>query len=172
MNHDGEAKLERLLPYYGRIVTFFTALGFSREEARDLTQDVFLRVCKSVDEYRGDAAWAYLERTARNLARNAIRDRHAKKRDAIMESDDVLTGLSDERITPPDGELERREAADWLHRAVDRLDDNQRPPMRLYLAGLSYEEIASSLGLTVSAVKSRLNLARKRLKEMLEGDER
>lgn len=172
MNHDGEAKLERLLRYYGRVVTYFVAFGFSRDEARDLTQDLFLRVCRSVDDYRGDAAWAYLQQAARRVAINAIRDRHAQKRDAITESDDALTGMSDDRITPADRALEEREASDWLHSAVDRLDDNQRPPMRLYLAGLSYDEIAGSLGLTISAVKSRLNQARKRLQEMLKGDER
>jgi len=152
-------------------VTFFTAFGFSREDARDLTQDVFLRVCRSVDEYRGDAAWAYLQQAARRVAINAIRDRRALKRNAVVESDDALAGMPDDRTTSPDRAVEEREASEWLHRAVDRLDDNQRPPMRLYLAGLSYEEIANSLGLTVSAVKSRLNQARKRLQEMLREDE-
>jgi RNA polymerase sigma-70 factor (ECF subfamily) len=170
MDDRGEAKIDRLLPYYGRIVTYFTAVGFPLDDARDLTQDVFVRVCKSVDEYRGDAVWSYLEQTARRLASNAIRDRHAKKRHAIMESDDALTNMSDDRVTPADRALQKREASEWLHRSVERLDDNQRPPMRLYLSGLSYEEICSSLGLTISAVKSRLNQARKRLQEMLEED--
>jgi RNA polymerase sigma-70 factor (ECF subfamily) len=171
MDDEGGAKIDRLLPYYRRLVTFFTALGFSLDDARDLTQDVFVRVCKSVDDYRGDAAWGYLQQTARRVAFNAIRDRHTQKRHAIMETDDALTSMSDDRITPADRALQEREASEWLHRAVDRLDRNQGPPMRLYLSGLSYEEIAGSLRLTVSAVKSRLNQARKRLQEMLEKDQ-
>src|ERR1044072_6716703 len=105
MDDQGEAKIERLLPYYGRIVTLFTALGFSLEDARDLTQDGFVRVCKSVDEYRGDRACRYLQNTTRRLAINACRDRHTQKRHAIMETDDALTGMSDDRVTPADRAL-------------------------------------------------------------------
>jgi len=53
---------------------------------------------------------------------------------------------------------------------VDRLDPNHAPCMRLSLAGFSSEEIGHDLDISVSAVKSRLSVARKRLREILEED--
>jgi len=170
MNGEADEQFEQFLLYYKRVRTLFHALGFSREDARDLTQDTFLRVYEHRKDYRGDAIWGYLQKIARNIAKNAIRDRHALKRSAIMESEEKLKDVSDPRIQPADKTVQRQQASDWLHRAVDRLDLNQRACMRLYLEDFSYVEIAQSLGLTESAVKSRLNLARKRLQEMVGDD--
>jgi RNA polymerase sigma factor (sigma-70 family) len=169
MDDEGDDKFQQLLPYYGRVVTFFRALGFPREDARDLTQDTFLRVSQYVHEYRGEARWSYLQTIARHVATNHLRDAHAQKRTGVMESEDALAGVADEKVQPADKAMEAREASDWLHRAVDRLDANQRSCMRLLLAGLSYGEISRALALSDSAVKSRLNQARKRL-QMMVGD--
>ncbi|HXA18709.1 MAG TPA: sigma-70 family RNA polymerase sigma factor [Thermoanaerobaculia bacterium] len=170
MNGDADEQFERFVRYYKRVLTLFHALGFSREDARDLTQDTFLRVYQHMKDYRGDAIWGYLQITAKRVAMNHIRDIHTIKRTAIMESEEKLKDVSDTRIQPADKTAEARQASDWLHRAVDRLDLNQRACMRLYLKDFSYVEIAQGLGLTESAVKSRLNLARKRLQEMVGDD--
>ncbi len=168
MPDDDDRKFEELWRYRPRVRKFFSTLPLSRETVDDLTQEVFLRVYQHMDAYRGEAKSGYVEMIARNVARNHFRDAHARKRNAIMESDEKLAGMSDDR-TPMDDVLKNKDASERLHRAVDRLDMKQRPCMRLYLAGLSNDEIAESLGLTVSAVKTRLNVARNELKKMLVG---
>jgi RNA polymerase sigma-70 factor (ECF subfamily) len=167
MSDEGDRKFEKFWPYYKRVVSCFTNLGYSREEARDLTQEVFLRVYQRVDRYRDEGPLSYLLTTARNIAKNDIRDRHTRKRKTILESEEKLAGMSDDRIRDMEEVVQSGELGDRLRRAVERLEPGHRACVRLYLADLSYEEIAQSLGLSVSAVKSRLNLARKELRELM-----
>lgn len=166
----GGGRFDELLPYYNAVVSFIMRQGFSREDARDLAQEVFIRVYRNMDAWRADSKWGYLQTTARRLAYNAIRDGYAQKRAMILEPEEKLVGLADERIKPADAELESRQASERLHRAVDRLDPSQAQCVRLSLAGFSYDEIAHSLEISESAVKSRLSVARKRLREILEED--
>jgi RNA polymerase sigma-70 factor (ECF subfamily) len=167
---NGDDKFERLMPYYRRVFTYMRARGFSPEDARDLTQDVFLRVYQHMDDYREDARWAYLQSTARHVAFNAIRDKHAGKREGIHVSEETLGTMPDDRVEAADNRLIRGELLDRLYGAVERLDSRQRPCVRLYLEGMSYDEISASLAIGVPTVKSRLNQARKQLREMLKED--
>jgi RNA polymerase sigma factor (sigma-70 family) len=123
-----------------------------------------------VDSYRDEGPLSYLLTAARNIAINEIRDRHAKKRAAVLEPEEKLAGVSDDRIRHMEDVVQSDELAEQLRRAVQRLSPGLRACVQLYLADLSYEEIASSLALSVSAVKSRLHSCRKELRElMLEG---
>ena len=167
MSVEGDRKFEKFWPYYGRVVRFFTDFGYSREEARDLTQEVFLRVYERVDTYRDEGPLSYLLTTARHVAFNDIRDKHAKKRDAKLEPEEKLAGLADVSVRNMEDVMQKGELSDRLRRAVDRLPPASRACVRLYLADRSYEEIAQGLGLSVSAVKSRLNLARKELRTLM-----
>jgi len=167
MSVEGDRKFEKFWPYYKRVVRFFTDFGYPREEARDLTQEVFLRVYKHVDRYRDEGPLSYLLQAAKNVAANDIRDRHAKKRNAVREPEEKLAGMADERVQPMDDVINDEELSERLHRAVNLLQLSHQACVRLYLADLSYDEIAQSLGLSVSAVKSRLNLARKELRKLM-----
>jgi len=167
MSVEGDRKFGKFWPYYGRVVKFFTDFGYSREEARDLTQEVFLRVYQRVDTYRDEGPLSYLLTAARNLAVNKLRDDHAQKRNAVLEPEEKLAGMPDERVRNMVDVMHGGELSERLHRAVERLRPGYGACVRLYLADLSYEEIARSLGLSVSAVKSRLNLARKELQTLM-----
>ena len=50
-----------LYKYYDRVVAYLMAFGFSRDDARDLAQDVFVRVIESMSTFRGEAKWTFLE---------------------------------------------------------------------------------------------------------------
>src|SRR5258708_38591626 len=126
MPDDDDRKFEELWRYRPRVRKFFSTLGFSRETVDDLTQEVFLRVYQHMDAYRGEARSSYVVTIARNVAKNHFRDTRAQKRNAIMESDEKLAGMSDD-ATPVDSVLKNKEASDRLHRALDRLYINQRP---------------------------------------------
>lgn len=166
-NEDDDDIIKRLYRYKPAVTTYFKRFGFNPDEASDLTQTVFVRVCQSVKTYRGEATLAYLERIAKNVALNAIRDRHAAKRAGIEVPDDAAVELSDPRNIAADKLLEQKEKSQRLRQAIEKLDGTSKPAVLLYLDDLSYGDIATTLGITVSAVKSRLHAARQDLKELL-----
>lgn len=168
MSDESERRYQQLLPYYERLVRFIRGLGFSVDDARDLTQDVFLRVYQHVDDYLGTARWGYLQQVARRLAYNAIRDSKAGKRHGITEPEDALYDVADARVRPADVQVAHSELARTLRHAIDQLPETQRIcVVYFYLAGLTYDEIRTTLDITEPALKSRLNAARKRLRELL-----
>jgi RNA polymerase sigma-70 factor (ECF subfamily) len=123
------------------------------EMARDLTQEVFLRVTRAgaPDDRDGQRAWVF--GIARNLALNHLRDRGRRP---------VAVELVDGH-RPATQELSLA-----LDRALASLDDLDRDTFLLReISGLSYEEIAVACGLTVAAVRSRLHRARMHLREQL-----
>jgi RNA polymerase sigma-70 factor (ECF subfamily) len=120
-------------------------------DARELTQEVFLRVSRgpvpNADD-SGRRAWVFS--IARNLALNHVRDgrRHG-----------VAVELS-ETAGPPTQEL-----AAALREALDRLASLDRDVFLMREAGgLSYDEISTACDLTVNAVRSRLHRARQQLR--------
>jgi len=143
------------------------------EDARDLSQDVFLQVFRTIDRFRGQSAlrtWIY--RIAINQARNRQRWWRRRLRsdqvslDAHLEQhgDDVLTDVS----ATPDLALSRKETASRVWQALEALPFDQRTAVVLReIDGLSYEEIAFSLGIAIGTVKSRLTRAREALRAKL-----
>jgi RNA polymerase sigma-70 factor (ECF subfamily) len=132
------------------------------ETARDLTQEVFLRVSRSDapvaeaggSDGPGHRAWIFT--IARNLALNHVRD--AQRRPQTSGSE-ALADAS----RPATQEL-----AASLNQALAALPDLDRDVFLLReSAGLSYDEIATTCGLTPDAVRSRLHRARQQLREML-----
>lgn len=168
MSDESERRYQQLLPYYERLVRFIRDLGFSVDDARDLTQDVFLRVYAHVDGYLGTSRWAYLQQVARRLAYNAIRDKKAAKRHGITAPEEALNDVADGRVMPADVQVAHNERARTLRQAIDQLPETQRIcVIYFYLSGLTYDETQTTLNITEPALKSRLNAARKRLKELL-----
>lgn len=170
MADDRDRLFEELMAYYPKVVLYLKDCGFHPEDVRELAQDVFVRVYQRMGEYRHEAHWSYLHKVARTVALNAIRDRHAAKREAILESEEKLLGVSDGRIPSPYATAERNEQSKRLHHAIDQLDDSLRIPLMLYLAGFSYLEIGQTLGISQAALKSRLNVTRSKLRDVLGED--
>ena len=140
-----------------------------RDEALDLSQEVFLRVFRTIHRFRGQSAlrtWIY--RIAVNQARNrhrAWRRRHRAHQISLDEHvathGDFLTASD----AAPDRALAQKELATRLQSALDHLPFDQRTVVVLReVDGLSYEEIAFSLGLAIGTVKSRLTRARRALR--------
>ncbi|MEO8378374.1 MAG: sigma-70 family RNA polymerase sigma factor [Acidobacteriota bacterium] len=163
---DPAGQFEELFKYYPAVVALLTRLGFAREDARDLAQQVFLRVYEHMDTYRGESKWSYLEKVTRRLAYNALRDRHAAKREGIPVATDEILELPDPG-EPADVLLESKQTVERVRHAVAQLSPSDQTSVRMQLAGFSYEEIATQLGITISALKSRLNVARERLRDLL-----
>jgi len=140
-----------------------------RDEALDLSQEVFLRVFRTIYRFRGQSSlrtWIY--RIAVNQARNRHRFwRRRHRADQVSLDQHIATHgelLSSGQSTP-DRMFAQKELAERLQRALDHLPFDQRTAIVLReIDGLSYEEIAFSLGVAVGTVKSRLTRARQALR--------
>jgi RNA polymerase sigma-70 factor, ECF subfamily len=146
------------------------------EEARDLTQETFLRVFQSIDRFRGDAdlkTWIY--RIALNQARNRWRWWRRRRRDATVSLDagdspdaQPLGARLRDTGASPEQETLTREREAVLRRALLTLGRSHREVVVLRdVEGLSYEEIAAALEISVGTVKSRLSRGRQELRRKL-----
>jgi RNA polymerase sigma-70 factor (ECF subfamily) len=140
-----------------------------RDEALDLSQDVFLRVFRTIHRFRGQSSlrtWIY--RIAVNQARNRHRFWRRRHRADQVSLDQHIATHGEFLCggdSTPDRMLARKELAQRLQAALDHLPFDQRTAIVLReIDGLSYEEIAFSLGVAVGTVKSRLTRARQALR--------
>jgi RNA polymerase sigma-70 factor (ECF subfamily) len=140
-----------------------------RDEALDLSQEVFLRVFRTIHRFRGQSSlrtWIY--RIAVNQARNRHRFWRRRHRADQVSLDEHLATHGDfvsEGDATPERVLAQKELASRLQAALDRLPFDQRTAIVLReIDGLSYDEIAFSLGVAVGTVKSRLTRARHALR--------
>jgi RNA polymerase sigma-70 factor (ECF subfamily) len=143
-----------------------------RDEALDLSQDVFLRVFRTIHRFRGQSSlrtWIY--RIAVNQARNRHRFWRRRHRADQVSLDQHIAAHGEFLSggeSGPDRMLAQKELARTLQSALDRLPFDQRTAIVLReIDGLSYEEIAYSLGVAVGTVKSRLTRARQALRTEL-----
>jgi RNA polymerase sigma-70 factor (ECF subfamily) len=141
-----------------------------RDEAADLSQEVFLRVFRTIHRFRGQSSlrtWIY--RIAVNQSRNRQRWWRRRRRSEQVSLDDHVKahGELDDRLpdAAPDRVLANKELALRVWKALDDLPFEQRTAVVLReVDGLSYEEIAFTLGITIGTVKSRLTRARQALR--------
>jgi RNA polymerase sigma-70 factor (ECF subfamily) len=144
-----------------------------RDEALDLTQEVFLRVFRTIHRFRGQSAlrtWIY--RITVNQARNRLRWWRRRHQGDQVSLDAHVQRCGDLALrtdaVAPDRMFASHELAGRLRAAIERLPFEQRTAIVLReLEGLSYEEIAFSLGLAIGTVKSRLTRARQALRAEL-----
>ena len=145
------------------------------DEALDLSQEVFLRVFRTMAGFRGQSAlrtWIY--RIVVNQARNRQRWWRRRRRADQVSLDAHVEQFGDLELkndpSAPDRVLVRRETATRIWNALDHLPFDQRTALVLReIDGLRYDEIAFSLGIAVGTVKSRLTRARQALREELLG---
>ena len=139
-------------------------------EALDLSQEVFLRVFRTIHTFRGHAAlrtWIY--RIVINQARDRQRWWRRRHRSQQISLDDHIRDHGElpesNNGGSPDRLLGQKLLADRIRQALDRLPFDQKTALVLReIDGLSYEEIGFSLGIAVGTVKSRLARAREALR--------
>jgi len=152
-----------VLRHKDRLYTLAVRLLGDRGEAEDITQEAFLRAYEQIEEFRGEAKFStWLYRICYNLCLN-----HLERKKNIPEDEVLPEGLPDPAGKLPD-QLIAKERQDLVHQALSRLRLEFREVILLYHTGqLSYEAIASLLGLPVGTVRSRLYRGREGLKELL-----
>ena len=161
----------------GEVYALLYRLTEDAEEARDLTQETFLRAFQNISRFRGDAdlkTWIY--RIAINQARNRWRWWRRRRRDQTVSLDvecgerqETLSASLPDRAQPnPEQETLSRERERVLNRALGTLGRPFREAVILRdVEGLSYEEIAATLEISIGTVKSRLSRGRIELRRKL-----
>ena len=170
---DETAHAALVLEHHRLVLGLATHLLGDREEALDLSQEVFLRVFRTLHRFRGQSALrTWIFRIVVNQVRNRQRWWRRRQRSNQVSLDEHIRDhgemvLGAEACTP-DSELVRKELGARLKEAIQKLPFEQRTALVLReIEGLRYEEIAFSLGLPVGTVKSRLTRARQALREEL-----
>ena len=174
---DEEAFTELVENYQDRLVGIFTNVLGDREAAEDLAQETFLRVYRARNGYEPQAKFAtWLFRIANNLASNTKRSRGRRKEVQFGsgETGPLSTrppekNLPEKSALMPARMLDKAELLKIVHQAMDSLNERQRIAVLLNkFEEMSYADIAATLELSPSAVKSLLSRARENMKDHLE----
>lgn len=170
-NKDQDAFRSLIEQYQGMILN--TCYGFVQDEddAKDLTQEVFIEIINSIHKFRGDAklsTWLY--RLAVNKSLNHIK-KH-KRKSLFSSLDNILkfdkNELSASKSFNADAPIINQEQSKKLYQAIDSLSKNQRIAFTLHkIEGVSYAEIAKIMNVTVFSVESLIYRARSGLQKKL-----
>ena len=155
-------------------MVYNTALGIVQnvDDADDITQEVFIQVYQSISSFKGDSkfsTWLYKITVGKALDHEKKKKR--KKRFGFVQS--LFGGQREEQLHPvefehPGIELERKEKAGELFKALKQIPDNQRIAFTLHkLEGQTYQEVADIMNTTLYAVESLMGRAKANLKKEL-----
>ncbi len=160
--------LEVLVKRYElKIINFVYRMVGDFDQAEDIAQEVFIRVYRHRERYRPLAKFStWLYTIASNLAKSELRRRS-------IFNPISFTRLRGERLSSikrsPDKALLEKELGQKIQEGIGKLKPNYRVPLVLRdVEGFSYEEISEIVGCPLGTVKSRINRARLKLREILD----
>lgn len=138
-------------------------------DALDAVQDGFVKALTHLDRFRGLSSFkTWLLRVVSNAAFDLGRQRRREWRMPQAPPDDPPDRFGPAELPAPDSELARAELRNKIDAALNRLPPTQRVTFVLHVdGGLSYREVAESLGISIGTVMSRLFYARQKLKTLL-----
>ena len=163
-----ERLMEPLEQLVWRVCWHYTG---NREAAEDCGQEAMIRIWRNLANYRGECAlesWVY--RIAANCCMDWLRK---KKRDQSVSMEPMVEQGFDPADDAPGTEAQvvAKDERQRLREAIALLPDDQREALILtQLEKVSYEEAAQALGVSEGTVKSRVNRAKARLKEILSAE--
>ncbi|HMG30491.1 MAG TPA: RNA polymerase sigma factor SigE [Jiangellaceae bacterium] len=150
----------------GRVYRLAYRLTGNSHDAEDLTQDVFVRVFRSLSSYTPGTFEGWLHRITTNLFLDTVRRKQRIRFDALP--DDAADRLSG-REPSPDRVFDDRMLDADIQAALDALAPDFRAAVVLCdIEGLSYEEIAATLDIKLGTVRSRIHRGRAQLRAALE----
>ncbi len=149
-----------------RVYRLAYRLSGNKHDAEDLTQEVFIRVFRSLANYTPGTFEGWLHRITTNLFLDMVRRRARIRFEGLAENaDERLAG----REPSPDQRYDDRHFDADIQSALDALPAEFRAPVVLCdIEGLSYEEIAATLDVKLGTVRSRIHRGRAQLRRALE----
>ncbi len=175
---DERAFSQLVLAHEQKVYRLVWRMLASREEAEDMTQEVFVQVFKNIDSFRGDAklsTWIY--RIAINLTRNRTKYLSRRKQNSHSDifadegslSHNDAQGITTGETTRPDQVAMANQAEKIVIQCLSELESGFREILVLRdVENLSYDEVGTITGLAAGTVKSRLHRARQLLKTEVE----
>jgi RNA polymerase sigma-70 factor (ECF subfamily) len=172
---DAELFADLVNRYKTRLYRFIERYTNDAEDARDVTQDVFMKVYGALDSYDPKYKFStWLFRIAGNAAIDHLRRRKVRPLPLELpaDADGVARQVEPKENRPdPFEDLARRRLGQALHDAIERLPDDYRELISLRHYGeLPYEEIAELKGMPLGTVKNKLFRARQALRDLLPRD--
>ncbi|WP_223291167.1 RNA polymerase sigma factor SigE [Streptomyces avicenniae] len=148
-----------------RVYRLAYRLTGNQHDAEDLTQEVFVRVFRSLSTYTPGTFEGWLHRITTNLFLDSVRRKQRIRFDALGE--DAAERLASREPTPQQHFNDTHFDAD-IQQALDTLPPDFRAAVVLCdIEGLSYEEIATTLGVKLGTVRSRIHRGRSHLRKAL-----
>lgn len=137
----------------------------NREEAWDISQEVFIKVYRSLKQFRGDAGFkSWLLRITSNHCKDYLKKRRLK----TVSFDEGIKNDAPTGIAGPRKQLEASELGAAINQAIDGLPAKHKAAFILReMEGLSYQEMSEAMNCNLGTVMSRLHHARKKLQETL-----
>ena len=141
------------------------------EDAADMTQETFIKAYRALSGFRGDSKFSsWLYRIASNVCLDFLRSRSRHPQISLSgaDEDDRTAFELPDMSQNPEEQLMKKLSMEAVRRGLGQLPEQQRQILVLReLGGLSYAELAQTLGLEEGTVKSRIFRARKRLCALL-----
>jgi RNA polymerase sigma-70 factor (ECF subfamily) len=176
---DAKAFDELVTRHQQRALNVAFQLLRDHEDAMEVAQDAFVRIYRSIGEFRGECEFTtWLHQIVVNLARNRYRWWHRRGRQAMVSIDDPVE-TADGRVeiqveargNAPDVEAANAEFVQTLSEKMGELPPKFREVLVLRnIENMSYEEISAALKCSVGTVKSRIARAREALREAMAGE--
>lgn len=155
--------------YQATVFRTLLRLTGNREQVEDLAQEVFLRLFRGLEHFRGNAAVStYLYRIVINVAQDEWK-RRRRERSQLTSFDDPEAGWEDRlahHARNAEELLEQKQLHAEIESALDTLSDAERSVLVLYhQEDCSYEQIAQVLSLPIGTVRTHLHRGRQKLAE-------
>jgi len=178
LSGDAVAWEEIVQRYNRRIYNICYRFAGSAEDAQDLTQEVFIKMYRTLNSYDVDkgAFMTWVTTVTRNLLvdnfRKKKQDRMTDSLDAAPTEHEDAMPLSEQipdKGAPPDARVQGRETREMVHRGLQKLSPELREAVVLRdLQDMDYREIATVLKVPEGTVKSRINRGRAELERLLQ----
>ena len=154
--------------YQSQVLNLSARIIGDRGRAEDVTQETFISAYQAIGRFRGGSLRAWLMRIAANASRDSLRGSQRRPEQSLDESLESASFQPVSAEPSPEEHAERSELNKELQKAILALSDNQRAVLVLIdVQGFSYEETTESVGASIGTVKSRLNRARRRVRDIL-----
>lgn len=165
---DHEAFEELVRRTYSETFTLARRLVSNDEDARDVTQEVYLRAWRGIGSFRGDAQFStWLYRITANCSNTHLKRRRRHRADPLEAHQEPAELRHDGQ---PGAAVEAAELLDLVSAAIAELPEKLRQVVVLRdVYGLGHEAIAEELGISVTAAKVRLHRARRKLHDVIYG---
>ena len=154
--------------YQSQVLNLSARIIGDRGRAEDVTQETFISAYQAIGRFRGGSLPAWLMRIAANASRDSLRGSRRRPEQSLDESLESQSFQPVSAEPSPEEHAERSELNKELQKAILALSDDQRAVLVLIdVQGFSYEETTEFVGVSIGTVKSRLNRARRRVRDIL-----